>query len=478
MDYDMMYDDMYDDETLQDMMAQYGDYQYDDYPEYTRVTLKDMVTSCMGPTVTQTVQMLFPLYMLCLAFRLTLFLGGTDNKGQSNMPAWFPHLTSAVFGGMALYTVFDLNIVYILVCGLIAYLVLLMSYWIDKKYCGISVAMVTAIYTLSCELFLVESKEWHKVRGAQIMLSMKLIGLGFDITGDKHTMPRLDGYLGYVFCVGTVIFGPWTSYHDYTSAVHNNSTKGFTLQWILKIVRSSILCLVCVVISTCLSHWLIQDYSSKWLVAYRDAQSFRFSHYFVSYASEALAVLAGLGFTDDVTWGLTVSRPSSIELPRSLVEVVTNWNLPMHFWLKNYVFLVAQPYGAFIAIFLTYAASSLLHGLNFQLAAVLFSLGFYTYVESVFRSKLSRIFKACIKARRCKDDCDHEFKNTHPCVVLVNLVFGALSMFHLAYLGLMFDTSSLSEEGYSMDHTLGKWSSLHYASHWVIVGMYIFHLLI
>lgn len=33
--------------------------------------------------------------------------------------------------------------------------------------------------------------------------------------------------------------------------------------------------------------------------------------------------------------GVTVTRPLSVELPRSLVEVVTNWNLPMHNWLKT-----------------------------------------------------------------------------------------------------------------------------------------------
>ena len=30
---------------------------------------------------------------------------------------------------------------------------------------------------------------------------------------------------------------------------------------------------------------------------------------------------------------LSVARPLNIELPRSLTEVVANWNLPMHFWL-------------------------------------------------------------------------------------------------------------------------------------------------
>lgn len=66
----------------------------------------------------------------------------------------------------------------------------------------------------------------------------------------------------------------------------------------------------------------------------------------------------------------------SFQFPRSLLNVVTNWNIPMHQWLKTYVFKKMRPhFGAFVAILTTYVASSLLHGLNFQLAAVLLSLG-------------------------------------------------------------------------------------------------------
>jgi hypothetical protein len=51
----------------------------------------------------------------------------------------------------------------------------------------------------------------------------------------------------------------------------------------------------------------------------------------------------------DILWvtfdfrGLTVSKPQYIELPRSLVDVVTNWNLPMHFWLKNCKLMLDDP---------------------------------------------------------------------------------------------------------------------------------------
>ena len=70
-------------------------------------------------------------------------------------------------------------------------------------------------------------------------------------------------------------------------------------------------------------------------MAYRDASSFRSSHYFVSYLSQATALAAGIDTSPTRNWAVAVTRPWNIELPRSLVEVVINWNIPMHAWLKN-----------------------------------------------------------------------------------------------------------------------------------------------
>lgn len=63
--------------------------------------------------------------------------------------------------------------------------------------------------------------------------------------------------------------------------------------------------------------------------------------------------------------------------------------------------------------------------------------------------------------------------------LILNAAFGVLSVFHLAYLGVMFDTSAGEQErGYSMLHTLSKWSQLNYLSHMVAVCMYFFYCLI
>uniref|UniRef100_A0A4W4HHT3 Porcupine O-acyltransferase like n=1 Tax=Electrophorus electricus TaxID=8005 RepID=A0A4W4HHT3_ELEEL len=217
-----------------------------------------------------------------------------------------------------------------------------------------------------------------------------------------------------------------------------------------------------------------------WLHAYENAVSFHFSNYFVSYLSETTIVMCGAGFSEDkdnLKWDITVARPLNVELPRSMVEVVTSWNQPMSHWLNKYVFKSALKLGTFPAILVTYTASALLHGLSFHLGAVLLSLGFITYVEHVLRKKLAAIFSACILSKRCPNDCPHLNKKA-VWVYGINLFFSALSIFHLTYLGSLFDLDADDDKGYMASHTIQKWSELNWASHWVMLGCWIFYWLI
>ncbi|KAH1188031.1 hypothetical protein KIL84_012419 [Mauremys mutica] len=69
----------------------------------------------------------------------------------------------------------------------------------------------------------------------------------------------------------------------------------------------------------------------------------------------------------------------------------------------------------------------------------------------------------------------------NPWVRLLNLLFGALAVFHLAYLGSLFDIDAddtVEEQGYSMSYTIYKWSELSWASHWVTFGCWVFYRLI
>ena len=153
----------------------------------------------------------------------------------------------------------------------------------------------------------------------------------------------------------------------------------------------------------------------------------------------------------------------------------------------------------------SYAVSALLHGLNAQLAAVLFSLGLASFAEHVLRSKLARIFDACILARACpggqepeeeeekeSDDgnragasrrrrrrCGHSHGPEVLWVRAVNLLFGSVAVFHLAYLGVGFGADGDEQSsGYSLSHVADKWGRLGYASHAIVLVFLGFSLLI
>ncbi|XP_049649308.1 protein-serine O-palmitoleoyltransferase porcupine isoform X1 [Accipiter gentilis] len=216
----------------------------------------------------------------------------------------------------------------------------------------------------------------------------------------------------------------------------------------------------------------------RWLRAYESALSFHFSNFFVAFLSEATATLAGSGASfhhDHLHWDLAVSRPLRVELPRSMADVVTNWNLPMSRWLHTYVFQTARQLGTFAAVLGTYAASALLHGLSFHLAAVLLSLGLITYVEHVLRKRLAAIFDACVLSKRCPPGCPHRHKDAL-WVRGLNGALGAVALFHLSYLGALFDMEAddaVEEQGYGMSYTIRKWSELNWASHWVTLGCWV-----
>ncbi|XP_036960070.1 protein-serine O-palmitoleoyltransferase porcupine-like isoform X3 [Acanthopagrus latus] len=325
--------------------------------------------------------------------------------------------------------------------------------------------------------------------GSQMVVAMKAISLAFDLDrGTVGTLPSPAEFLGYVLFVGTVVFGPWISFTSY-----NNTVEGRKLSW--SWLRSSSLSLVksqiCLLVSTCIAPYLFplfipiygNTFTQKWLRAYEIAVSFHFSNYFVGHLSEGTCMLAGAGFTEEkenIRWDLSVVKPLSVEMPRSMVLVVTSWNIPMSRWLKKYVFKSAMKLGTFAAILVTYMASALLHGLSFHLGAVLLSLGFITYVEHVLRKKLATIFSACILSRPCTSDCSHQHKKEY-WVMLLNLVFSFLAIFHLTYLGSMFDSGNDEqevEEGYAAIHTIQRWSELNWASHWVVFVSWVFYRLI
>ncbi|KAJ8259413.1 hypothetical protein GJAV_G00168990 [Gymnothorax javanicus] len=442
---------------------------------------QELVEGCLLPTAQQGVEQVWQLLLICLVCRLFWRLG---------LPSYVKHLSTVCGGFYSLYLFFELHMVWVVLLSLLCYLILFLCR--HSHHRGTFLSVTILIYLLMGELHMMDTATWHKMRGSQMVVAMKAISLAFDL--DRGLVPAVPSpveFMGYIYFVGTVIFGPWISFTSYREAIES---RELSFSWLVKVSLSWVKCQVSPAdLKLRRSHlfpYIIPIYGARllrsrllrrWLSAYENALSFHFSNYFVGYLSETTATLAGAGFTDEkdnLKWDLAVSRPLNVELPRSMVEVVTSWNLPMSRWLNTYVFKSALKLGTFPAILVTYTASALLHGLSFHLGAVLLSLGFITYVEHVLRKRLSVIFSACILSKRCPPDCSHQNKKMI-WVYGINLVFSGLAIFHLAYLGSLFDNDAMeADEGNVANHTIQKWTELSWASHWVTFGCWVFYRLI
>uniref|UniRef100_A0A673ZY70 Protein-serine O-palmitoleoyltransferase porcupine n=1 Tax=Salmo trutta TaxID=8032 RepID=A0A673ZY70_SALTR len=418
---------------------------------------QELGESCVLPTSQQGIEQVWQLLLLC---RLLCRLGLSFSV---------KHLGSVAAGLYALYLFFEQSMV-----------------WCYCSVCSASLpcsSTATSLMLYDRELRMIDTVTWHKIRGSQMVVAMKGISLAFDL--DRGTVPAVPNpleFTGYILFVGTVVFGPWVSYSSYKEAIESHK---LSLAWLQKFSVSWVKCQVCLVISNCIAPYLfpyfipIHGGRGLWLHAYENAVSFHFSNYFVGHLSESTTVLAGVRFTEDnVKWGAL-----NVELPRSMVLVVTSWNIPMSRWLNIYVFKNALKLGTFPSIIVTYTASALLHGLSFHLGAVLLASSLMWNMVKLLLSRLAAIFSACILSKQCPTDCRHNHQKVHACHIQdcltpiygINMTFSAMAIFDLTYLGSLFDADIENLAGYVANHTIQKWSELSWASHWLVFACWVFY---
>ncbi|CAJ0588561.1 unnamed protein product [Cylicocyclus nassatus] len=303
---------------------------------------------------------------------------------------------------------------------------------------------------------LMSAAEFVAIRGIIMVLTMKLSSLAFDTAGTAGAANAIP-FLAYLINPATIIFGPFYSIRDFEDTLQCKSVKEevVNILWGIAVLFLAFLMLI---YSSCSP--IVFDGVAVF-GDYFTAQSFRTSHYFVCFLSQGLITISGLR--------ISTCSPLSVELPRSLVEVVVGWNISMHRYLRSYVYLKFAFLGAAASIFISFAISSLMHGLNFQISAVLLSLGFVCYFENKLRNRISKRFSMCVRARPCKN-CEHQRGWACWQTILINLLFFVHSVYQLIYLGAPFDGEGASE-GYTYHHTLSVWKRHHYAAHWISFGV-------
>ncbi|KAM7350525.1 protein-serine O-palmitoleoyltransferase por [Cochliomyia hominivorax] len=343
------------------------------------------------------------------------------------------------------------------------------------------------VYTILCQLlfeYFLKSEQYETIRGPQMVISMKLISLAFEIQDDKLKYEFLT-YLGYLLSPASLILGPWVSLKNYKP---DFSVKCQLIPLILRVMVYLLLAVLFLNLSNCIVPWLRQLLrAGLWWGTYLDAFAVRCSHYFVCYLSQATVITASASFSITSS-SFVIVNPLAIELPRSLAVAIRNWNIPMHLWLKQNIFnrLRSTKYPYFMALLLTYLVSCLVHGLNYKVHLVLISLSCFSYFENLLRRCLAQVFDACIEATACKQNCKYSncprkggyFSSSLLLVRLVNFSFSLIVIIQLSYLGIMLNATSSTNSNTRSKTTeslLHSWTNMNYLGHLMALTMFVFY---
>lgn len=447
------YDDFYPIENEYDMY----DLQFEDYIE--SISYEHLLFNCILPTITQLLQNIYPIILVSLVLRFLAF---------KNVSLVYTNAINTVLSITALIYLYKLqSVAYLSVFILIIY-ILLNVFKLNKTNLCVATVLCSIGHMFAGRAFLFVDSDWNSIKGIEMILVMKAVSLVSDLKQTKWF--NLSDLFSYLLSANTSMFGPWMSYNDHLNLLRNKSIN------LKNLIANTVISVACLISSNCLFN-LIETYVLRpnilLVTIYFEALSFRLSHYFVSYLSQAICSLNGSSRN-------IVTHPVYIELPRSLLDVVTNWNFAMHHWLKNYVFKSVKqwsPRSSFTAVFVTYFISSMLHAFDENISLILFSLGFYTYVEYGLRNNLSKLTNSCVRARPCHAVCAHKYKQQHGFTRAINLVFFVLNIYHLAYLGqIFFHATSASESSTSpgwFQLAQSKWSLTYYSSHLIALICFI-----
>lgn len=138
-----------------------------------------------------------------------------------------------------------------------------------------------------------------------------------------------------------------------------------------------------------------------------------------------------------------------------------------------------------IAVGTTYLVSSLLHGLERRLSAVLLSLAAYTYVEHQMRRKLATRYPNNFFYYNKNKYTHHGSKKYSSGLNQgnwffrsINIMFTILNIIHLAYLGSLIDMSVGNSYSTTYQESFAPWSRVSYFSHFVMLFMFFISIIL
>lgn len=482
-------------------------YNYDEPLEYTEedydTILEDspainMWTNiCERCIIPSTMQIIWYIGVL-IGFSFLCRMGFAFCYRFPNKKMWLLHLISTSAGCGMLIVAVGTNSFFIIFFAIFSYLVfhLVNLFSPLRKNIGVIMVICTILTQLCSEQIWKLQIAWEMIKGSIMIVNMKIISIAFEMeeTVLKNEraliVPNVFSFFGYIFTPANLLIGPWVPYSSYLYSIRLNPIQQLRMRRVMWCCFCCFLSLGFINLSNCIIPNLVLNPPLTWVRIFRDAFAVRCSHYFVSFLSQASITAGGFSiYKDDKPnkWlGHMVTQPIHIEFPRSLSSVVRVWNIPMHKFLKEYIFrgIYKRFNSHFVAIFVTYVVSSLLHGQYLKIYLVLFSLAIFGFVESKLRKKISIAFNACVSAEPCQRPCRFKYCSSLGwrgdgaiLVKLTNVLFSTVTIFHLAYLGAMMN-ESIADEDNDFGDDLNVWSTVNFINHWLVLLTYALYLVI
>ncbi|CAL4073739.1 unnamed protein product, partial [Meganyctiphanes norvegica] len=167
---DVEYLDYYDDEIYE--IPNEARWEEEDIilPQYT---VTELYEYCVIPTLTDSVRHLYNLIIWSLLFTLT--------TRTVRLPGWVIHIVSSVCGSMVIWQLFGRRSVYMAGLATTGLTTLILAHLLLKRRRGPATCVACVISLIACELWLADPTDWHSVRGAQMIILMKIVSVGYDL---------------------------------------------------------------------------------------------------------------------------------------------------------------------------------------------------------------------------------------------------------------------------------------------------------
>ena len=275
---------------------------------------------------------------------------------------------------------------------------------------------------------------------------------------ESKLIPTFPKYIGYLYSPANLLFGPFISLKEHQTITLLKKTN---LRRILTLTSPTLLSLIFSTVGLALegifSNYIPLQIPTKLIIFTK----IRLLKYSLNSLQELTLVASGTQQISSLLLfnpnkiNFYVSRPTLIELPRSFLGLLFNWNLPFYNFIRSYVYFPCHIFGRPIAAIITYILTGILTTIELKVALsiynieeefikafislsiIIFIILVLAIIESTFRDYLADKMDMCVRSRPCPTPCEHN-KESYFMTTLTNLTYSLVVLYIFNVVGALF----------------------------------------